>query len=162
MTKSKQILLALTLWVIAACGTGIGNGLFGDPTFPSKSSSIDIPNIDNKDFQKPVQEYNNSGLQDCGIFSEDSTVGEIDQGRQCIREALDTCTPSKYLYDKLNSNGSRFVSFVSVKLQSSNPLECEVRVRTVSNVNSEAVNDVRTCADYTENQIPEAACGILE
>jgi hypothetical protein len=161
MTKSKKILLACTLWVIAACGTGIGNGFF-DPTLPPTSSSIDLPNIYDEGFETPVQEYNNSSSVDCGSFSEDSTVGAIDQGRQCIRDALDTCTPSKYLYDKLNSNGSRFVSFVSVKLQSSNPLECEVRVRTVSNVNAEPINDVRTCADFTENQIPEAACGILD
>ena len=139
------------------CGTIIGNGL-RDPTTPSPSPIGLPPPPTAADFQLAIDEYNDSGLDDCGSFTEDSSISELDTGRLCIIDADETCTPKKYLYNKTNTDGSRFVSFVSVISDSGN---CSVRVHTVSSVSPQYLQDTRTCEEFTEGEIPEVACGIL-
>lgn len=157
MFNKKCFILLLTI-IFPACGTIIGNGIT-DPTGPSMSP-IDAPNSNDYDFSAPIEEYTTSGLADCGSFTENSTVAEIDVGRQCIRDALEDCIASKYLYNKENSDGSRFVSFVSVT--ESTPGICKLRVHTVSNVEPNPIGDqIRTCTTLQANEIPEVACGIL-
>ena len=142
-TKQKLLLLCLIL-ILPGCGTIIGNGIWGDPT-TATSSNIGIPpgadHISNAEFTEPVDEYNESTFTDCGSFTENSTVSQIDIGRQCIQSALDTCTPSRYLYNKENADTSRFVSFVSIKQYAEEPDECFIRVHTVSNVPSSYVGN---------------------
>jgi hypothetical protein len=88
MNKKKYVFIVL-LFALSACGTRIGNGN------PSPS-----PIITPLEFWIPINKYLQSTFTDCGMFNEYSSQTSIDAGRQCIRNALDTCTPSKYLYDK--------------------------------------------------------------
>lgn len=160
-TKQKLLLLCLIL-ILPGCGTIIGNGVWqGDPT----TSPIDVPdgasNIE-LDFAGPVNEYNESTALDCGSFTEDNTIAEIDAGRQCIRDADDSCTPKKYLYNKTNTNGSRFVSFVNVLVDSQNPGQCLIYVHTVTNVSPNFADEEASCDAFTGNEIPEVACEILD
>ncbi len=165
MFKTKQkLLLLLLILILPGCGTIIGNGIWGgDPTSPNVSP-IDVPDgaSEELDFAGPVDEYNDSTALDCGSFTEDNTVAEIDAGRQCIRDADDTCTPKKYLYYKTNSNGSRFVSFVNVLIDSQNAGQCLIHVHTVTNVSPNFADEESSCDAFTGNEIPEVACGVLD
>ena len=150
----KNLALSSLLFFLA-CGTIIGNG-FRDPTTGS-TQAIDLP----LQFDHAIMEYNASNYADCGSFDENSTQVSIDLGRQCIRDALDSCTPSKYLLNKHNPSGSRFVSFVSVK--EVEPGTCKLRVHTISNVSPENIGDrIESCFEIDPDEIPEVACGILD
>lgn len=159
MTTKKYIQIIALLFSITACGTGIGNGVFGDdPTNPNPSAPITLPPPSDEELDEVIEAYNESSLPTCGVFTEANTVAELDSGRLCIRQADENCNPKKYLYNKTNTDGSRFVSFVSIV---ENAGECQVRVHTVSDVPGNYISDTRTCDDFTENQIPEAACGLF-
>ncbi len=163
--KQNKSLLLLLLISVIACGTGIGNG-FRDPTNSGVSTSpIAIPPLSQDEINGPINEYNaDNSVVDCGSFTENSTLNNVDQGRSCIYESFNSgegCIEAKYLLNKTNADGSRFVSFVKV---SSNGVgeDCKLRVHTVSNVPPENIGDVtRTCTTLEVNEIPETACGIL-
>ncbi|MCC7460556.1 MAG: hypothetical protein IT286_04550 [Proteobacteria bacterium] len=159
MSKTKKILLSVALLTIVACGTGIGNG-FRDPTIPNPNYPIDN-SIPSTSFLNAVNEYNQSSLVDCGRFTELSLPANIQDGRKCIKKADQTCTPSKYLLDKHNAAGSRFVSFVSVENDPNN-LGCLVKVHTVSNVPGNILSEQRICEAFDEGQMPELTCGIWQ
>lgn len=159
MSKTKNILLSISLLAIVACGTGIGNG-FRDPTIPNPNYPIDN-SVPVTSFLNAVNEYNQSSLVNCGRFTELSLLADIQNGRKCIKQADQTCTPSKYLLDKRNAAGSRFVSFVSV-LNDPNNSRCLVKVHTVSNVPGNILNEQRICEAFDEGQMPELTCGILQ
>lgn len=157
MNKKYWVLWIFIFLAPLGCGVGIGNGLFGDPTAPSASFDGG-PDLD---FSAPIDEYNESTFDDCGSFTEDSTIAQVDAGRECIHDAFDACNESKYLYNKTNADGSQFVSFVSVEITSSEPLECQLRVHTVSDVPPENIGDEeKTCTTFDSDELPEVACGI--
>ena len=156
MTIKNYAKLVSLLLLITACGTGIGNGIF-DPTGGGPSAS---PSQINLNFNRPIQDYIESDFADCGDYYVTTAQSQINAGRQCIRDALDTCTESKYLLDKQNANGSRFTSFVSI--QETTPGNCQIRVHTVSSVESNFGDQEATCASFDDNLIPELACGILD
>ncbi len=156
MFKQSKFCFLCLVTILSACGTIIGNGIT-DPTGPS-SSPISGPPLD---YNIAIEEYEQNTSADCGSFTENNSVSEIDAGRQCIRDALETCTESKYLYNKHNTDSSRFVSFVSV--EQTQPDECRLRVHTISNVAPNPIgNKIKTCTTIEPNEIPEVACGILD
>lgn len=157
MNKFKSILFLLVVFVISNCGTGIGNGIY-DPTTSNGSYTPQ-----QLDFSVPVHEYKqNSELANCGSFTEDSTISEIDVGRECVHHAFKYCIESVYLYDKENTDGSRFVSFVSVvKIVNASPgRSCQIHVHTVSDVPPPIGDQEATCYTLGLDELPELACGI--
>lgn len=163
--QNKSVTLLLLISVIA-CGTGIGNG-FRDPTNSGISTTpISLPPLSQGEINEPINEYNaDNSVVDCGSFTQNSTLNEVDQGRSCIYESFHSgegCIEAKYLLNKTNADGSRFVSFVKVSTDDMGG-DCKLRVHTVSNVQPENIgNVIRTCTTLGQNEIPETACGILD
>jgi hypothetical protein len=159
--KIKPFLIHLLILFPLACGTGIGNGIWGDPTTPPSNSAA-IPAGEDRDnsFSIPIYEYSQSTFSDCGKFTEQSSVAEVDAGRACIHNAFDTCTESKYLLNKLNSDDSRFVSFVSVEKIPEDETTCQLRVHTVSNVPPNPIDVEKTCTTLQPGEYIETACGV--
>ncbi len=156
-STTKKTLLFLMLFA-PSCGTIVGNGI--DPTSPVPDAPAG-PSISPADFLHVVNEYKNDDRSfDCGSYSENNSAWELESGRACIAHAEPSCDPAKYLYDKTNADGSRFVSFVSVTETSPGSGECDVYVHTVSNVPGNVFDDQATCDEFTADQIPELACGI--
>lgn len=159
--RKKQFGLLCVL-VLISCGTIIGNGVRGDPTAPPFSGDV-IPNRPfplNLDFSAPVTEYREfSDSAACGTYTEESTAAEVEAGRLCITNSFTNCIRSKYLYNKENIDGSRFVSFVSVSEVSRG--YCVMRVHTVSDVPPEYIGDATGECLTLGNSIPEV-CGILD
>ncbi len=166
MTFRVKLILAIAF--LTSCGTIIGNGFY-DPSVPAGSSGVPAGRTapTSSNFDQVVQQYISSTLEACGSFSEKSSISSIDAGRECIRMARETCTPSKYLFNKLNTDGSRFTSFVSVDLiqgvseGAPKTPDCQIYVHTISNVPGNYIFDEATCFEFEENEIPEVACGIL-
>ena len=154
-TTQKLFILCLTI-LLPACGTIIGNGIWSDPTTPVTGSGNNIA----LNFSAPIDQYHQSSLNDCGSFTEQSSVATVDAGRNCIHNAFTACTESKYLYNKTNPDGSRFVSFVSVIEDQSNLGACKLYVHTVSNVPPPIGDVEKTCSTLEANELPEVACGI--
>ncbi len=163
---SKKLLVASLTMFLFYCGTIIGNG-FRDPTNSGISTSpISIPPLSQGEINEPINEYNaDNSVVDCGSFTQNSTLNEVDQGRSCIYESFHSgegCIEAKYLLNKTNVDGSRFVSFVKVATDDMGG-DCKLRVHTVSNVQPENIGNVtRTCTTLEQNEIPETACGILD
>jgi hypothetical protein len=154
---SKKAFLCAMIFA-ASCGTIVGNGI--DPTSPVPDAPAG-PSISPADFLRVRDEYKADDRSfDCGSYSENNTAFEIEGGRACIAHAEPSCDPAKYLFDKTNADGSRFVSFVSVAETSPGSGECDVYVHTVSNVPGNVFNDHATCDEFTADLIPELACGI--
>jgi hypothetical protein len=152
MTLKKIVVLLLV--PLGACGTLIGNGI--DPTSGVPNP---IPSIITLDFNAPISEFQQSNFPSCGDFYETTSPAVLEAGRQCIRDALESCTEKKYLYDKRNTNGSRFTSFVSV--EETDPGICRLRVHTVSDVQPGDIGDrEEICTSIDDDEIPEVACGI--
>lgn len=150
MSNFKNKFLVGILLSLGSCGTIIGNGI-NDP------DPLNPPS--NEEFLKILKEYKDNTSEDCGNYSQDSTLGQIENGRQCIIDADTTCTPSKYLMDRINSNGSRFTSLVTIFFV--DPFSpCKIRVRTLSNDPNNIIDANNTCGAFIEGQIPEEACGV--
>ncbi len=166
MTNKKLTLtfLSIILAVIISCGTGIGNGIW-DPT-NSVHIGEDINPLRSSDINQPIDEYEDTNTTvDCGSFTEQSTLLDVDQGRSCIYDSFTSgegCIDAKYLLNKTNIDGSRFISFVWVQSDDFGG-NCKLRVHTVSNIPpNEIGNKIRTCTELQYSEIPEVACGILE
>lgn len=152
------------------CGIGVGNGVWGDPTTPGFGSADGTTTGGNEkptpmpmEFKEPINEYYATTLDDCGDFSEDDTLAQVDAGRECIINADSICKPSRYLLNKTNSDGTKFVSYVSVVYDGNNHSNCLIQVHTVSDVPPLVIgNQTRICSAFNDNEIPEVACGILE
>lgn len=152
------------------CGIGVGNGIWGDPTTPGFGSGKPNdqggkgnPPPKDAEFQEPIDEYYSSGDATCGEFTENNTLEQVDAGRECIINADIHCVPSRYLFNKTNSDGTRFVSYVSVVFDGTSHSSCLIQVHTVSNVPPLILgNQTRICSEFNNNEIPEVACGILE
>lgn len=156
------ILFLALIFFLSGCGTGIGN-----PTALSTPSE-DMGGNESLNFNTPIEEYGTSTAPsqtngvECGSFAETSTIQEVDEGRNCIRNALTSCQPARYLLDETLSNGNRFVSFVSVEVTNLAPLSCQLRVHTVSNDSSRFIGDKEaTCMELASNEIPELACDVV-
>jgi len=160
----------LTLFVIflilvfGGCGTGVGNPEGNaTPLFAPTDENFNVePNFD-----APIDEYNSNTAHsqpngvDCLSFTQASSLGDVNAGRSCIRNALDNCNPARYLLDEITGSGSRFVSFVSVEITQSAPLSCQLRVHTVSDDSARFVGDEeKTCDEVSANEVLELACGI--
>lgn len=154
----QKIFILFLTTLLPACGTIIGNGIWGDPTSSSGNSAGSA--FEPLHFSEPIDQYHQSSLNDCGSFTEQSSVAAVDAGRTCIHNAFNNCVESKYLYNKTNPDGSRFVSFVSVIEDQSNLGACKLYVHTVSNVPPPIGDIEKTCSTLEANELPEVACGI--
>ncbi|MCB0271575.1 MAG: hypothetical protein KDD46_01020 [Bdellovibrionales bacterium] len=143
----KQLYILFFL-IFTGCGTIIGNGL------PSSNQPTNAPTEEQLDM--PITLYNENSLNDCGHFSELSTPEDIQEGRNCIKNADINCIPSKYLFHRTNDDETRFVSLVQVV---SDEDQCSIKVYTVSNEPGNFLNDERTCDEFTQGTIPELSCG---
>jgi hypothetical protein len=154
----RKVLLAsltlLSVFLQTRCGTIINNGgTANDPTYAGLPEGDPLISLD---FHTPISQYEESPFESCGEFTEESTVAELDAGRQCIHAAFESCSDAKYLYNKTNEDGSRFVSFVSIRGDT-----CEIFVHTVSDVPPEYLGDQEALCDRLEpTELPETACGI--
>jgi hypothetical protein len=174
------LLNGLTIFVIVliffagGCGTGVGNpdGLPGaqgtDAAFDAPDPAAEPLVASALDFNAPIKKYetanvlNQANGVDCGSFTGNSSVSEVDDGRQCTRNAFLACTPSKYLLNRTNSDGSRFVSYVGIEVILSNPLTCQVRVHTVSNDSGTKFigDEEKICQALNGTEMIELACGV--
>lgn len=146
MSKTKKTyflktFLVLFMFIFYSCGTGIGNpGALIDPK--------PLPYV-------PAADANQ--YPSCGNFDETNSNTEIEAGRDCIREALSTCTAKIYFLDKTYGENLFFTSYVKVSP------ECTLVVHTASNdPNLFVGNETATCTSLAPTQIPELGCTIAD
>ena len=161
--------LVIVLILFQGCGTGIGNPENReDNGFPTATFANE-KEPDEEEFQTVIDEYTNndnliqSGGVECGSYTEQSSLNQIDTGRQCIRDALQTCKAARYLLDQTLSSDQRFTSSVSVKIASASPLTCQLHVHTVSSDSSKFVgNREKSCSSLGAAESIELACNLLD
>lgn len=152
--RMKQIILSLAV-LFSSCGTFVGNGIDPAPKNPT------LPGITSEDFMGVLEEYkgyNRGG--DCGSYTQDNSELELENGRSCIAHAEPACEPSKYLYDRTNPDGTRFVSVIIVYEDPMDTTDCLIYVHTVSNEPHHTFDDEKRCSEFTIDEIPELTCGI--
>lgn len=150
---SKRVfghIASAALFFVVACGVGVGN--------PTKQILIT-----DQDFQKLLDYYSDyktnqsSPVIDCGSYTEKNPETEVDQGRQCIRDAFFACNPAKYLLDKRDAASMRFVSFVWVEKSADG--KCEIGVHTASTYASIFFGTyASSCESIHTDEVIEFAC----
>jgi hypothetical protein len=154
-------LLAATVHMLIAlsgCGTCVGNP---ECTPEAQGDGLFTPTKADQ-FQAVIDQYGALGasVADCGSFTEDSAVADVDAGRACIRERLEDCAPARYLLDRTTGEGPRSVSFVGVEA-SGTPGLCRLRVHTVSDDPLLILGDhEEVCFESPPEEVLELACGI--
>jgi len=146
------------IFLSGGCGTGVGN-----PEGMPLGESVSI----GSQSQAIVDQYNaNSSPSEpngveCGSFTGESALNDVETGHQCIRDAFVACHPARYLLNQTLPDDTQFVSYVAVEPTSSFPLACQLRVHTLSSdVSSFIGEDEKTCTTLSESEPIELACGI--
>ncbi|MFH1016619.1 MAG: hypothetical protein V1798_00380 [Pseudomonadota bacterium] len=143
----------------SGCGTCVGN----PECVPGFNANAGIQGPTSEDFAGPIRHYQNAApdVKDCGAFTEQSKLEDVEAGRSCIRTSLADCTLAKYLLNETTSRGYSFVSFVGVELTAEGATTCQLRVHTVSSDSARFLGDEeKTCASVGASDTLELACSV--